>query len=97
MAGSNHKSVLVDTKRNRIGFCTSNYYRANSQATAYQVYCYTEKGFKKIATLTPPGLNMETTRGLYIGDYLYLADGQGVYGIVIYDAGSMKKVGKVVF
>lgn len=90
IAGRNHKAILVDAEKNLIAFCTESY---ETNKTEYQIYSYNkEKGFKKIAALSPKGLSLQTTRGLYIGNYLYLVDENGMYGMCVYDLDTMKKV-----
>lgn len=93
IVSQNHKAVLISRDQNLIGFCTSNYY---NDRTEYQIYSYdSKKGFRKIASLSPKDLNINSARGLYIGDYLYLVDGEGLSGICVYDRGTMKMVKKV--
>lgn len=93
IAGTNHKAILISSDQNLIGFCTDNY---NNNRTKYQIYSYdAKKGFQKIASLSPKDLDSDYARGLYIGDYLYLADGEGLSGIRVYDRKTMKLVGKV--
>nr|MBP3598043.1 beta-propeller domain-containing protein [Eubacterium sp.] len=93
MASSNHKALLVDPERNTIGFAIENY----SGESTYVMYRYTKNGFKKIASLTPPGLSFESSRGLFIGKYFYLVDAVNAYGVFVYDAESMKEVGTATY
>ncbi len=93
LAGDNHKALLVDSARNVIGFATYTY----SSEAKYELYRYTEEGFECIASLSPPGMNYETTRGLFVGDYLYLVDSEGIYGAYVYDASTMKQVAKIIY
>lgn len=93
IASMNHKAILVSRDQNLIGFCTTNYY---NDRTEYQIYSYnSKKGFQKIASLSPKDLNIDSVRGLYIGNYLYLADGEGLSGVWVYDRKKMELVGKV--
>lgn len=93
IAGQNHKAILISRDQNLIGFCTTNY---NNDRTEYQIYSYdNKKGFEKIASLSPKDLYIASARGLYIGDYLYLVDGEGLSGIWVYDREKMELVGKV--
>lgn len=93
IASLNHKAILVSRDQNLIGFCTTNYY---NDRTEYQIYSYdSKKGFQKIASLSPKDLNIDSARGLYIGNYLYLADGEGLSGVWVYDREKMELVGKV--
>lgn len=93
IAGENHKAVLISQEKNLIGFSTEAYYSDDEDDVSYQIYSYDpQKGFQKVATLSPKDLELETARGLYIGDYLYLVDGDGMCGMCIYDMETMKKV-----
>ncbi len=89
MANHNHKALLVDPQRNVIGFATENY----SDEAKYVLYRYTKDGFKRIASLSPPGLGFESSRGLFIGDYFYLVDAVDAYGVFVYEAKTMEQVG----
>lgn len=95
MAGRNHKAILVDAQKNLIAFCTESY---ETDKTEYQIYSYNEKkGFEKMAALSPKrtSMNMETTRGLYIGNHLYLVDEEGMCGICVYDLETMSKIKQI--
>lgn len=95
IAGNNHKSVLVDKERNRIGLCIYSY-RDDSKSQdggySYRIYSYDDKGFHAVAKLRPKDLSI-SARGLYIGDYFYLVDDiAGSSGIHVYDADTFEKV-----
>lgn len=88
IAGENHKAILVDTKRNRIGLCVSSFNNTADDyegTIAYNLYSYDSDGFHKIASLAPKGLTFENARGLFIGKYFYLIDEDAKKSIYIYD------------
>ncbi len=95
IAGNNHKAVLVDKERNRIGLCVYSFRddnRSGDGGYSYRIYSYDDKGFHAIAKLRPKDLSM-SARGLFIGDYFYLVDDiAGSSGIHVYDADTFKKV-----
>ena len=95
MAGNNHKAVLVDKERNRIGLCVYSFRddnRSGNGGCSYRIYSYNDKGFHSIAKLRPKDLSM-SARGLFIGHYFYLVDDiAGSSGIHVYDADTFKKV-----
>ncbi len=94
IAGNNHKSVLVDKERNRIGLCVYSYNENNGihDGYSYRIYSYDDKGFHAVAKLQPKDLSM-SARGLYIGDYFYLVDDiAGSSGIHVYDADTFENV-----
>ena len=66
---SNHKAVLIDVQKNLIGFATGD--------NTYHIYGYdAENGFTLKARLAAPGAH--GTRGVYIGEYLYVVSANGV-------------------
>lgn len=90
IAGENHKAVLVDTERNRIGLCvmSSNVDKRTYEyksTVSYDIYSYNPSGFLKIASLAPKDLSLQTARGLFIGKYFYLIDENTKKGIHVYD------------
>lgn len=97
IAGENHKAILVSPEKNLIGFSVDSYDdKSESDIVSYRIYSYdTKKGFKELGSLSPDNLEIMTARGLYIGDYLYLADSSGIDGICIYDLKTLKKITKV--
>ncbi|CDM69283.1 Hypothetical protein CM240_2126 [Clostridium bornimense] len=76
----NHKTVFIDTTKNIFGFEATGYSNYNNSFHKYLTYSYDkEKGFiSKIST----DLNLESnndTRGLYIGNTLYIVSlGEGI-------------------
>lgn len=90
-AGINHKSILVSKNRNLIAFTIMK---------TYSVFSYdAEKGFKLEADLEIPALyDMyyygEATRGIYIGDYLYICN---YNGIISYKLSDFSKVDSLIF
>ncbi len=70
----NYKVVMIDPEKNIFGFMTEDYYRSEY---AYRVFTYTERGFKEIVnvdlTYAPYG-----TRGVYVGNYVYIVNDDGV-------------------
>lgn len=96
LAGKNHKAILADAGKNLIGFATESYEKNGKQKTTYRLYSYDEKkGFQKLATLSPKNMEISSVRGLYIGEHLYLADGEGIGGIYVYDLNTCKQLAKI--
>ncbi len=97
IAGENHKAILVSPEKNLIGFSVESYDdKSESDITSYRLYSYDKKkGFRELGSLAPDNLDIMTSRGLYIGDYLYLTDSSGIGGICIYDLKTLKKIGAV--
>lgn len=96
--GVEHKAILANYNKNLIGFAANN--------GSYFVYGYSsEKGFTKKAELEIP-INksadiyypyyyyMQSTRGIYIGDYFYLL---GTDGINSYQLSDFKAVDSLLF
>lgn len=87
LAGDNHKAILVDAERNIIGLCVY----SDKGDPSYRLYSYSEKGFHNVATLTPKDLSFTDARGIFIGDYFYLVDSEGLRsGVRVYDAKTFK-------
>lgn len=96
LAGKNHKAILADPGKNLIGFAAESYEKNGKQKITYRLYSYDrKKGFKKLATLSPKDMDMSSARGLYIGEHFYLADGEGVGGIYVYDLNTFRQLAKV--
>lgn len=96
LAGKNHKAILADPGKNLIGFAAESYEKNGKQKITYRLYSYDrKKGFKKLATLSPKDMDMSSARGLYIGEHFYLADGEGIGGIYVYDLNTFKQLAKV--
>ncbi len=78
IAGSNHKSILVDAEKNLIAFpADSNYY----------IYRYSaEKGFELAARVNMSAdLSSWNLRGLFIGEYFYVLGDSGVTVVSLSD------------
>ncbi len=76
----NHKAVLVDIEKNLIGFVTGD--------DTYHVYGYdAENGFVLKARLA--ALGGDGTRGIYIGEYLYVVSANGVLSYRLSDFSSV--------
>ena len=73
-----HKAVLINDKKNIIGFYCSDYYSSD-----YVIYSYENNEFKLKVTirLMDNGLDYDT-RAIYIGNYLYILDGETMW---VYD------------
>lgn len=96
LAGKNHKAILADPGKNLIGFAAETYDKKGKQKITYRLYSYDrKKGFKKLATLSPKDMDMSSARGLYIGEHFYLADGEGIGGIYVYDLNTFRQLAKV--
>lgn len=94
LAGRDHKTVLVDTERNRIGLCIGSEKDLdhNDYYSSYRIYSYDKKGFHKVAKLHPKGLDI-SARGLFIGSCFYLVnDITGGPGICVYDADTFERL-----
>jgi len=92
--GNDHKGILVDVKRNRIGFGIEMY--DNRTDPYYEIFSYdTQKGFQKVAKLSLEGSYGVTSRGLYIGDYFYLCIDSS--GICVYDTKKYKKIRSIAY
>lgn len=83
--GSNHKAVLIDHEKNRIGFSVESY--SMDGYCSYRIYSYNEKGFHQIAKLEQKNLSWNA-RGLFIGDCFYLVDER----VSVYDTKTWKKI-----
>lgn len=70
-----HKAVLADVEKNLIGFATGD--------DLYRVFRYTGDGFEQMAQL--PTLGGAGVRGVYIGEFLYVASAHGVIGYRLSD------------
>ncbi|MBR5539797.1 MAG: beta-propeller domain-containing protein [Clostridia bacterium] len=77
---SNHKAVLIDMGKNLIGFATGD--------NTYHLYGYdAENGFVLKARLA--ALDGYGTRGIYIGEYLYVTSANGVLSYRLSDFSSV--------
>lgn len=88
MAWYNHKSVLIDSGKNLIGFTTEHYnYDSRNWGVCYVVYSYDPKeGFSQELNfeLDTAG-DYSMTRGLYIGDYLYVVESNQIHAFGLSD------------
>ncbi|MGE4485585.1 MAG: beta-propeller domain-containing protein, partial [Oscillospiraceae bacterium] len=64
----NHHAVLADMGKNLIGFATD---------SAYELYAYTDGSFKLLASIATAGWASDT-RGVYIGDNIYICTPESV-------------------
>lgn len=72
----NYKSVLVDAKKNMIGFATTDY---SANEVEYQVYSFTNGKFKRELTVEEKEISqMERYRGLWAGDYFYIVSSKEI-------------------
>ncbi len=77
---SNHKAALIDVGKDLIGFATAD--------NTYQLYGYdAQNGFVLKARLAAPGGH--GTRGVYIGEYLYVTSVNGVLSYRMSDFSSV--------
>ena len=91
--GNDHKGILVDVQRNRIGFGTQNY---DTGISRYEIFSYdTKKGFQKTADLPLEESQSAVSRGLYIGEDFYLC--RESYGICVYDTKKYKKIRSIAY
>ena len=84
-----HKAVLIDVKLNIIGFVGY-----NDRMMVYVVYSYENGEFVKKAEIGLDGFKSERTRGLFIGDELYIIAQDG---ILVYDVNTFEKVTELEF
>lgn len=75
-----YKSIMVDAKRNLIGFSAVNYDTSSEDCTSYILYTYKNQQFDKLLEIKLKNAG-EETRSFYIGDYLYIV--QPYYGIKV--------------
>lgn len=74
-----YKAVMIDAEKNLFGFVTEDYEaRSDNYRYQYRVFTYTDNGFKEIITVRLPDINFRTTRAVYIGDYVYIVNDNGV-------------------
>lgn len=75
-----YKAVMIDADKNIFGFVTEDYY---SNTPVYRIFTYTEAGFVEIVSHNLDYTTMDTTRSVFIGDYVYVVneDGITVYSI----------------
>lgn len=85
----NHKAVLIDEKRNIIGF--SGYV---NDGMRYCIYAFENGEFLCKADIKIKDLNAHSARGLFIGDELYIIEDDAVS---VYDLESFKLIKKLEF
>lgn len=81
-----YKAVMIDADKNLFGFVTEDYERVGytTYRFKYCVFTYTDKGFKEIFSVTLP-VDLRDTRAVYIGDYVYIVNDNGIEGYSISD------------
>jgi len=88
VAWYNHKAVLIDAAKNLIGFPAEHYdYDSREWGVSYVVYSYDKAaGFKQELNfkLDTAG-DYSSTRGLYIGDYLYVVENNQIHAFDLKD------------
>jgi len=85
----NHKAVLIDAKRNIIGF--SGYV---DYGMKYYIYALEKGEFTEKAVITVKDINAHSVRGIYIGDKFYIIEDEA---ISVYDLKSFKLIYKLDF
>jgi inhibitor of cysteine peptidase len=69
----NHKAILIDAKKNIIGFPVSEYNYDYSNKSNYKFYKYDNNEFVEIGSiLFNEKFDYSNLRGLYIGNYIYI-------------------------
>ncbi|SFR93991.1 beta-propeller domain-containing protein [Anaeromicropila populeti] len=93
----NHKAVLIDPKKNILGFDWSgNYITTDDYKNGYLIYGYDEdQGFtERIKSVSDSECNyFYNNRGVYIGNTLYIVDLNGV--ITAYDLTTREQTGQI--
>lgn len=94
----NHKAIMIDTSKNIFGFLYGGYDSNYNNYYYYATYTYdTEKGFIETARYLindDSEYEYNSVRGVYIGDYLYLATNKT---ITSYQLGTSDPVAQVYF
>lgn len=86
----NYKSLLIDSKKELIGFYAER--NSDSYVTDYLLYTYNNNQFKKVFKFSI-GKYVENLRGIYIGDYFYIVNPERkIYAV---DLLNYKKVSEV--
>ncbi|MCI8955418.1 MAG: hypothetical protein HFG29_00335 [Eubacterium sp.] len=86
----NYKSILIDSKKELIGFYAER--NSDSYVTDYLLYTYKNNQFKKVFKFSI-GKYVENLRGIYIGDYFYIVNPERkIYAV---DLLNYKKVSEV--
>ena len=73
----NYKCVLADSSENLFGFTTETY--GNTQSLNYRLFSWEDGTFRELLDLPlDGGLNAQSYRGIYAGDYFYLVSPSGI-------------------
>ncbi len=72
----NYKAVMIDPEKNIFAFVTQSYY--GDEKPVYRVFTYTGHGFEEIITHEIDYRDAYATRSVYIGDYVYIVNDDGV-------------------
>ncbi len=81
MALYEYKAVMIDPQKNLFGFVTESYgNRTNgtSNKDCYRIFTYTDSGFVELVTHEVEKGDVYGTRSVYIGDYVYIVNENGV-------------------
>ncbi len=76
LALNNYKAVMIDPEKNIFAFVTESYY--GDEKPVYRVFTYAEHGFEEIITHEIDYRDAYETRSVYIGDYVYIVNCDGV-------------------
>lgn len=91
---NNHKAILVDAKKNIIGFPVNSY--GYSSKNEYVFFAYNNGEFEEVGNISvSDNENYKGMRGLYIGDYVYIFSENNF--IVSYNLSNFEKVDNVDF
>lgn len=95
-AMNNHKAILVDAKKNLIGFPVEQYSN-NNYNCGYVFYKYDNGKFELLGNISNDenNYNYQGLRGLYIGNYVYIFSENQF--ITSYDLSSFSKVDSISF
>lgn len=73
-----YKLVMIDPQKNIFGFVTQDYNNLRTSFT-YRIYTYTGTGFAEVVNFDLDGIDdIYRTRSVYIGDYVYIVNEDGV-------------------
>ncbi|MGN0161499.1 MAG: beta-propeller domain-containing protein [Lachnospiraceae bacterium] len=73
-----YKMVMIDPQKNLFGFVTEDYYNRTGASCTYRVYTYTNAGFVELVSFDLNDSNIYGTRSVYIGDYVYIVNEEGI-------------------
>ncbi|MDD6571388.1 MAG: beta-propeller domain-containing protein [Thermoflexaceae bacterium] len=74
-----YKMVMIDPQKNLFGFVTEDYYNSTGASCTYRVYTYTNAGFVELVSFDLNDSNIYGTRSVYIGDYVYIVNEEGIW------------------